>query len=168
MRAYIQPIVADGQQLIRVRPSRTVQLMVALTKEQAREGFAKRFNEALNETPEVPKDRGRIAWVAKRYRVTGEAARKWVRGEDIPDRANLANISRDLGVNSEWLFAGLGNKRPIVVDALRVELDEVWASLEPNDRTEVLNFARFRMGRPPAPQPPSDPVTIHPRPRHPA
>ena len=65
------------------------------TKEQAKRTFADWFADALTKAG-VQEGRGRAGAVAKRYKVSVPAARKWLDGVGLPDMAQLAIIITDL------------------------------------------------------------------------
>lgn len=144
MARNLQPIVADRQQLNRVFGTRTLQPVVAHNKEQTRAAFSKRLNAVLDEVKDCPARRGRRQWVAKRYGVSVESARKWLTGEDMPDGTNSARIAADLGINDGWLRSGVGPMRPPVSDAVLDELTRTWPSLDTSVRLEILRFVQFR------------------------
>lgn len=164
MHRTLQPIVALRQQLIVGGSCRTIQPVV-VSKENAREGFARRLNEALNDMSGCPgsSERGRIAWVAKRYGVSNEAAAKWLDGRVIPGQANLARIASDLNVTPQWLHAEQQPKRPLRDDAVSIEMREIWDMLPPPERGAVRDFARFKAGLPPKEDNPRGPLDAEQR-----
>jgi hypothetical protein len=153
MTPNVQPIVAVCQQLNCVLETTTLQLMVVQNKAETREAFSRRFNAVLDERGDCPEARGRRQWVAKRYKVSVETARKWLSGLDMPDGANSARICNDLKVNENWLRAGTGPPREPENDPTLDELTRTWPSLDPAARLEVLHFARFRKSTPPRSRP---------------
>lgn len=64
-------------------------------KEVARASFATWFSRALDDAG-VVQGRGRAPAVAKRYKVSTTAARKWLTAEAMPDSARLLQIVQDL------------------------------------------------------------------------
>lgn len=88
--------------------------MTVITRDEAKEGFARRFNEALDDVAECPPQagRGRTAWVARRYEISQEGAAKWLDGRTLPDQTNMARIAGDLNVTPHWLWADQLPKRP--------------------------------------------------------
>ncbi len=121
MRANLQPIVANGQQLIRGPGHCNLQLMVVVTKDEAKKGFAERLAQAYSTLAKDFPEKGRPNWVRKRYNdaISTEAARKWLEGESIPDMGHIAMICTDLGVAFDWLFSGHGEM--LVADQRPVE-----------------------------------------------
>lgn len=83
--------------------------MVVFSKEQVKERFAKRLNEALDRVAGAPQ-RGRPQWLRLRYNkaISQEAARKWLAGETLPDQAHLSMICTDLKIRVDWLYTGHG------------------------------------------------------------
>lgn len=110
MGGNLQLPVAFNKQLTRAMLVASVQPVVA-QKERARADFAKRLNEALDEHVDAAAGRQRRAWVATRFGVSVEAARKWLVGESTPDTARLSEIATELGVNVDWLLTGRQPKR---------------------------------------------------------
>lgn len=113
--------------------------MVA-SRDEAKRDFARRLNEALDEKPECPKasGRGRIAWVAKRYEVSNEAAAKWLDGRSMPDQTNMARISTDLRVNPFWLWSGQKPRRPTE----ELEIIALWSETDDLGQSNILQTAR--------------------------
>lgn len=68
--------------------------------------FARRLNAAMDACVKVPKGRQRRSWVAKRYGVSIESARKWLVGESIPRTSLLSTIAKDIGANMDSLLTG--------------------------------------------------------------
>lgn len=128
--------------------------MVANSKEETKAAFSKRLNDVLDEREDIPRARGRRQWIAKRYRVSVETARKWLMGLDMPDGVNLARIAGDLKISPDWLRSNVGHPRPQPTDPLFDELTRTWPSLRPEDRADVVKYAKFRRAEPPVPQPP--------------
>lgn len=85
------------------------------TKDKAREQFAEWFGRALDEAG-VIKGRGRPQAVAKRYKVSVPAARKWLLGTSVPDSARMLTIVQDLGGSPE--ATGTSYAAPVVLRAL--------------------------------------------------
>lgn len=64
-------------------------------KKRAIESFATWLNERLS-AHGVP-ERGRASWLAKRYKVSAPAARKWIDGTGMPDMAQFVVLVNDFG-----------------------------------------------------------------------
>ncbi len=132
--------------------------MVVPTTNEAKRTFAKRLHEALDDVAGCPKStddggRGRAAWVARRYSITGEGASKWLDGRVMPSQANFARIAADLNVTPFWLQVGQLPKRP-AEDPTMAGLHDIWGDLDATGRLEVLRFAQFRASR--QAEPPQD------------
>jgi hypothetical protein len=126
--------------------------MVVKTREQTKLDFAHRLNEALDDVTECPRSdvdggRGRAAWVGRHFKVSGEAARKWLAGETIPDQTNMARLAAALNVTPFWLHAGQLPKSPPPFDQTLTDIQGVIAHLNDVDRIDVLEFARDRRDR---------------------
>ncbi len=127
-------------------PSRTVQRMVVPTKDEARAAFSSRLAEVITDQPDRPGPRELRGWVAKRYRVSVETARKWLMGLEIPDHTNAVRIATDLKVSLDWLLTGHGQKQPPPHDPLFDTLVRYWRQLTgTQDREEVIRFLRWRV-----------------------
>lgn len=76
---------------------------------QEREEFAKRFCEVLENRGYST--RGRAARVLNDtgLNISERAVNKWIKGESIPDHANLATLARAYGVSFDWLATGAGD-----------------------------------------------------------
>lgn len=70
------------------------------SKEQIKATFATWLNSALDAAG-IAQGRGRAGVVAKRYKVSIPAARKWLEGIGLPDMAQLGVIVADLGGTSK-------------------------------------------------------------------
>jgi hypothetical protein len=105
----LQPIVASRQQLIRASVWDTLQPMVVLTKQECRDAFSKRLDEAFEKIGKAP-EKGRPTWVSKRYNkeISPESARKWLQAQSIPDMGHVYMICTDLQIHPTWLLTGLG------------------------------------------------------------
>lgn len=76
--------------------------------------FSNRLNEALDDAGFPPKGEGRQNAVAKAFRVSQVAARKWLEGESIPNTKRLAEMAERVGTTVEWLLSGHGRKGEFV------------------------------------------------------
>lgn len=124
----------------------TLQLVVAKDKEAARKSFALLLNAELDRV-QVPGGRARISAVYKglhkdrKKLVSREQVRKWLRGIDIPDQANLRMACERL--NLDWTRLQTGAAKG-AASGLFLELQAAWNALE-TDRTreELIKFARY-------------------------
>lgn len=66
-----------------------------VSKTDIRQRFATWLDQALAANG-VPDERGRQRVIAKRYKVTPQMAGKWLRGESMPDAAQIGVIAEDL------------------------------------------------------------------------
>jgi hypothetical protein len=87
------------------------------SKDRTREQFSAWFNQALDDAG-VIRGRGRPQEVAKRYKVSVPAARKWLTGQATPDSARLISIVEDLGQSES---AGLIGRTAASLGGLSVE-----------------------------------------------
>lgn len=84
--------------------------------QEIRDAFAARLNRALDEMPEIRRERGRNvdlhgALEKLGARAKKQATHKWLTGASIPERDNMELLARWLGVRVEWLEYGLGEMR---------------------------------------------------------
>lgn len=94
------------QQLIRAKGADTMQPMV-VSDDDIRSGFSSRLAACIAASPLAPPaGRSMRAWLATRYGVSQEAARKWLSGLAIPETTKLARIALDLGTSVEHLLTG--------------------------------------------------------------
>lgn len=82
--------------------------MVGPSSEAIRRSFGRRLHQALDRYKETRARRGRAAWLAQRFRVSPQAAQKWLNGEALPDMAHLAALCVHLKIRVDWLFTGEG------------------------------------------------------------
>ena len=121
------------QQLIRVSPLDIVQPMVAT---RADSEFHDRLEQACDAAG-IPEGRGRRAALARLFGVSGEAARKWLSGESIPDTKRIPKIAKHLGVSGEWLLTGQGPMRPELSEALAAGQAGITGTVRP-DAVQLL------------------------------
>jgi hypothetical protein len=153
MYRTLQPIVDIRQQLIVGSEQNTLSCMSVISRDDAKEGFAQRFNEALNDVADCPPatGRGRAAWVSRRYKISPEGASKWLDGRVMPDQTNMARIATDINVTPHWLWAGQQPKRP--PDAL--EILTLYEDTDDLGRSNILQTAKAwhearKRGKPPS------------------
>src|ERR1700754_872095 len=68
--------------------------------------------------------RGRQTQLAKLFKVSQQAARKWLDGRSYPETDKIVAIADWAGVNVNWLLQGVGPKHGNRVDAKALVLDE--------------------------------------------
>lgn len=124
----------------------SLQLVVGNEKEAARKAFAKKFNAELDRV-EIPPDRARVSAVHKRLKkdqkplVSREQVRKWVRGIDIPDTANLRIVVERLKL--DWIRLQPGASHGAATD-LFLKLKAAWDALESDQaRQQLIDYAHF-------------------------
>lgn len=115
-----------------------MQRMVVRTKSDARAAFSAALNGFL-EALGVP-SRGRPRWLydrlkahARREVVTYESCRKWLKGLDIPDQANLTILCDAIGATRDDLF-------PTKTAASRGLLEALIRDLEPDEQQQVIGY----------------------------
>lgn len=128
MRTILQPEVVNCQQLI-VASERYSLKSMPNSPEKAL--FSKRLNELCNDK-KMPVH-GRQTQLARKFKVTQEAARKWLDGESIPSYERMLKICEFFGAKFEWLISGNGPKDdnaegfyindPRVIHAAKVMMD---------------------------------------------
>jgi len=91
-----------------------MQPMVVLTKQQWKESFSERLNHAVEKKFRVAEsDRPHTVLVKglfpKGYKLSYEAARKWVSGESMPDMTHASMLCAALEINPTWLLTNKGD-----------------------------------------------------------
>lgn len=75
-----------------------------------REKFSARLHEVLNDAPDIPVGDGRQTALARVFKVSQTATRKWLEGESIPETTRVVEICLKYGVSVDWLLTGRGDK----------------------------------------------------------
>ncbi len=155
MAHSMQPIVAFRQQPMRGIITYKMQLMVAPEKTTARLEFGALLNAALDHIDTCPPKRGRVRWLFKALKknqvplVSYEQCRKYLRGKDIPDQANLRIIAERLKIGVSVL-----QPKEAANDPSDYELDELlrlWKDADTRGRASIMAVARSVVDRPPFP-----------------
>jgi transcriptional regulator with XRE-family HTH domain len=141
----MEPIVSFLQAPIVVRRAANFRLMIHQTH-SLRSGFASRLNEICDDM-RVPHGRGRTAHVAKLFKVTPNAVRKWFLGIGYPEMEMAIQLANWAGVNVTWLLQGTGLKRGATIDTKAVVLGEAIESLPRDDRQQVLDFIEYKFAK---------------------
>lgn len=120
--------------------------MVADPKDVARKAFGVRFNAELDRIG-IPAGRPRVSAVFRALKkdqkplVSREQVRKWVRGVDIPDQANLELVVERLRIDWTRLQAGAA-KRP--TSPLLPRLMAAWNALQSDDaRQQAVVYLEY-------------------------
>lgn len=85
--------------------------------------FPLRLRKALDAAGFQPEGGGRQQELATRFKVSQQAAGKWLRGETLPELARVIEIAIATGFMVEWLLTGRGPERALRNDEL-VRMDE--------------------------------------------
>jgi hypothetical protein len=146
MSEILQLSVAVRQQPMRGLGRGTLQPVVANDKGAARQRFSRLFNAELDRVG-IPTDRARISAVYKglhhnrKKLVSREQVRKWIRGIDIPDAANLRLVCERLKL--DWTRLQPGSE-PETPDPLFIDLKTAWEALRTDTaRMELIRYARY-------------------------
>ncbi len=70
--------------------------------------FAARMNQVADILGIPPKGENRQALMGKMFKVSQEAARKWLAGESMPQMEKSIEICKKANVTIEWLLTGRG------------------------------------------------------------
>jgi hypothetical protein len=100
------------------------------------ETFAERFSRALDYAG-VPSGRQRRMIVARMFKVSGEAVRKWLAGESIPNTKRIQKMAEKLGVRGEWLLTGQG---PMLASAAAEEADSSYSAVDSRQLRLLSSF----------------------------
>jgi transcriptional regulator with XRE-family HTH domain len=109
-------------------------------------GFAERLNEVCSDM-ELPVERGRQSALAAVFKVTPNAARKWLLGLGMPELDVAIAIAKWGNVNVEWLLSGRGPKRGNLVATKALILDEALRTLPAEERREALDYIKYKLER---------------------
>lgn len=85
-----------------------------------REKFAARLNQALDEAGLPSTGQRRQVALARVLDVSVEHVGRWLGGEDFPQTSQLVRLAQYLGVRSNWLLSGVGERYARQPDALPV------------------------------------------------
>lgn len=86
---------------------------MVVSDQKIREGFSARLERALLASAKVPDEKRRWrGWLAKRYGVSVESARKWLTGLALPELATVVAIALDLNETVEHLLTGRDGAAP--------------------------------------------------------
>lgn len=109
--------------------------------EEIRATFVKRLKEALAKAGIA--EWGAGARLAKVTGTTPKAASKWLNGESMPGRSNMAAIAKDLGVSTQWLqFGGNDQERAQDNVILYARLEMALAAFKGDDFEDVTGVSR--------------------------
>ena len=125
--------------------------VVQADKKRQREVFGQLLNAAL-ERRGVP-ERGRTTWLFEKLKKRGarlvsrEACRKWIRGLDFPDQANLRELCERAEIAMSELDFARSAARPVGKSGARTdrelnELIALWSALQPAQRESIIGVAR--------------------------
>jgi transcriptional regulator with XRE-family HTH domain len=90
-------------------------------------------------------DRGRQSALAAAFKVTPNAARKWLLGLGFPEPEVAITIAKWADVNFEWLMTGRGPKSGEHLPTRALIVDEVLRRGTSDERREVVNFLRYKL-----------------------
>ena len=74
--------------------------------------FANRLNEVLDEVGMPRMGKGRQTALADEMREDPQVVGQWLKGEAFPRTSQLVRLSQYLGVRSNWLLTGAGDRHP--------------------------------------------------------
>ena len=143
IESSIAPKVRHLQEL-KVRP-RVANLAFDMDS-TVKEGFAARLIELCADKG-LAAEHGRQTKLAAQFGVSPNAARKWLRGDGMPELQMAVEISEWAGVNVNWLLQGIGPKHGNRHDLRGIVLDEVMRSFPAEERREVLDYIKYKLDR---------------------
>lgn len=110
-----------------------------------RQQFAARLHELCTEM-RLPQ-RGRQTRLAELFKVSQQAAKKWLDGESYPAMETIVAIADWGNVNVNWLLQGHYPKRGEFVDSKAIVLDEAIQSLPPELGADLIDNLRVKLER---------------------
>ena len=114
-----------------------------MTEPDEKQLFAKRLNEVCADKG-LP-ERGRQTALARLFKVTATAARKWLVGVGMPETELAIHIAKWADVNFEWLMTGRGPKVGDKVPTRDLVVDEIMRHGTPEERRELINYIKYRI-----------------------
>lgn len=108
--------------------------------------FARRLHLLCDDMGLQP-GRGRQTALAKMFGVSPNAARKWLRGEGMPELDKAIEIATFAKANVQWLLQGNGPKRSDDYDTTPGELIDAVRHLPVDDGQQVFDFIRYKIER---------------------
>lgn len=108
--------------------------------------FAARLHEICDDMG-LPKVRGRQTKLAQLFKVSPNAARKWLQGLGMPEIELAVLIANWAGVNLNWLLQGVGPKHGTRVDAKVLMLDEALHTLPREMGLDMIDNLRSKLER---------------------
>lgn len=114
--------------------------------QNVRADFATRLHELCDDM-QLPPERGRQSRLAAIFRVTPNAARKWLNGEGMPELETAIEIANWADANVTWLLQGTGPKRGDRVDTKALVLNEAIEALPAEAGQQVMDFIKYKIER---------------------
>lgn len=115
------------------------------TDQDALKAFAQRLHEICDDKS-LPQ-RGRQSRLGERFKVSQQAARKWLDGVNYPDMKTIVAIAEWAEVNINWLIQGVGPKTGTRVDSKVLILDEALHALPRDSALDVIDSLRAKLVR---------------------
>lgn len=91
--------------------------------------------------------RGRQTQLARRFKVSQQAAKKWLDGIAFPQLETVLEIAEWANVNVNWLLQGAGPRSGNRIDGKVLVLDEALHSLPPDLGTDLIDNLRAKLQR---------------------
>jgi transcriptional regulator with XRE-family HTH domain len=91
--------------------------------------------------------RGRQSRLAVRFKVSQQAAKKWLDGKGYPTIETVVEIADWADVNVNWLLQGVGPKHGNRIDAKALVIDEAVRSLPPEIGIDLIDNLRAKLER---------------------
>lgn len=107
--------------------------------------FAERLNEVCTDM-KLPM-RGRASQLAKQFRVSPQAATKWLGGLSYPELDTVVAIAEWGDVHVNWLLQGVGLKRGSKISTRAQVIDEAIRSLPPELGIDLIDNLRAKLER---------------------
>ncbi len=116
-----------------------------MTKPHDREAFARRLQQAIDESDLMGVPQGAVG---KEFGVKGASVSYWLGAKKMPDMGHAIIVARRLNVAVEWLLTGRGTMR-ITEGASRQSLALIgtFERLSPRGKGELLGYASFVAAR---------------------
>ncbi len=113
-----------------------------------RAAFAARLHELCDDQG-LPSERGRQSALAAEFKVSPNAARKWLLADGLPELEMAIRIAKWGKVNIEWLLTGRGPKRGSIVETKAIVLGEALQDLPTEALQQTIDFIKYKIERSP-------------------
>lgn len=117
---------------------------VPAVSKSALKAFSDRLHSVCDDL-QIATERGRESQFARMFKVTPNAARKWSRGQGMPELSRAIEICSRARVSVVWLLQGVGDRKLPEAPMHSAALSNAVNALPPAARAEVIGFVRHKI-----------------------